>query len=399
MATAGTGTMRDGQPIAGGGWGRIGGVLRHPHHGWRAVAASQTSAGALLLGVATPLTAIGPIARLIRALAFGSGSMGIIQYRITTNGAILTALVGWAAALAAVWLLSVAIDRSAPWFGGLRDRRAATAAAVFGSSAWWLASGFAVLPALGFLQLLGLYSLVLLFVGTPLLMRPREERTSLQGLSVMAAAVALLIASLAIADAVATRSLQPTVRTAAGRVVVTGAPAIAGSRLVAPAADKSRAVAPGTAAAAAAGQSVVPASSLQALLPAQIGLFVRTTLESQSNLAAGIASSDAKATYVHDTNSFTLTIADAGAPGALATNNSVIAGEVNRVTDSGYQRSRVVGGVRITEKWSNASHGGSYSRAVAGRFTVEAQGTAPAIDTLRAAVAAIDQSRLVALDR
>lgn len=380
-------------------WRLVATLLRHPPAGWRAIAATPASPAALLIGIAAPLAAIGPVARLIRALAFGSGSMGIIQYRSSVGGAVATALVGWLLALVAVWLLALVIDRSAPLFGGVRDRTAATKVAVFASTAWWLAGGFAILPVLGLLQILGLYSLLLLFTGAPALMRSAEEKRPTAGLAVIAAAVVLVAATSALTAIVGRAGLHPTVETATGRQVVTGTPAIAGSRLVAPATDKSRAVAPGTAAAAAANQPPVAASSLQALLPARIGDFTRTTLESQSNIAAGVSSSNAKATYVAGTNSFTLAITDAGQPDALATGNSVIAGEVNRVTDSGYQRSRVVDGVRVVEKWNNADHGGSYSRAVAGRFTVEAQGTAPTIDTFKTAVAAVDQRRLAALAR
>ena len=378
-------------------WGLVTALLRHPYDGWRAIAAAPASPATLLLGVAAPFAAIGPVARLIHALAFGNGSMGIIQYRSTVGGAVATALVGWLLALVAVWVLALVIDRSAPLFGGVSDRTAATKLAVFASTAWWLASGFAILPVLGLLQILGLYSLLLLFIGTPALMHPADQQRATAGSAAAAAAVVLVAAALALTAVVGRAGLRPTVKTAAGRQVVTGTPAIASSPLVAPAADKSRAVAPGTAAAA--NQPSVAASSLQALLPAHIGNFARVTLESQSNVAAGVASSDAKATYVEGTNSFILTIADAGQPNALATGNNVIAGEVDRVTDSSYLHSRVVDGIRVVEKWNNADGGGSYSRTVAGRFTVEAQGTAPTIDTLKAAVAAVDQRRLAALAR
>lgn len=371
-------------------------LLRHPTGGWRAIARTPLSTGGMFAGIAAPLAAIGPVARLIRSLVYGSGSMGIIEYRPTTAGAILTALVGWIASLIAVALLALAIDAIAPLFGGTRDRNKAMRVAVFGSTAWWLAGGLAILPAIAWGQVLGLYSLLLLYTGTLLLMRGARERGAAQGGSSVGVAVVLAIATLVVTGAVGRSSLEPTVKTATGREVVTNAPAIPHSRLVAPANDKKHAAAPGTAAAA---NVAVPASSLQALLPGQLGSFARTTLESQSNLSAGVASANAKATYVLGTSSFTLTISDAGAPGALATSNSVIAGETNRVSDNGYQRSRVVNGVRIVEKWNDADHGGLYSRTVAGRFLVEAQGTAPSIDTLKAAVGAVDQARLAALDR
>jgi hypothetical protein len=379
-------------------WALVGHVLRHPAKGWRAVARAPVASAALLVGVAAPLAAIGPAARLVRTLIYGDGSTGIIEYRPTTAGALATALVGWAAALVAVALLALAIDLAAPLFDGTRDRARATRVAVYGSTPWWLASGFAVLPAISVLQVLGAYALLLLFNGTTLLMRGAKERGTAQGATSAVGGVVLLIATLLVTGAVGRSTLRQTVKTATGWQVVTGTPALTGVDLTAPANDKRGAVAPGIAAAAAA-RGAVPASSLQELLPVQVGPFRRTAVESQSNLSAGVASADAKATYVQGTDSFTLTISDAGTPGALATDNSVIAGEVNRVTDSGYQRSRVVNGVRTIEKWSNADHGGAFSRAVAGRFTVEARGVAPTIDTLKSAVGAVDTAKLSALAR
>jgi hypothetical protein len=322
--------------------------------------------------------------------------MGIIEYRPTVAGAAATALVGWLLSLALLAVLMLAIARLGRRFGGTGDRRQAARAAVFGSSAFLATGLFAAVPAVSFLQLLGLYSLFLLAVGAPRLMKTGEESASSFGGAVAGLALVLAIALLVVVGLVARQSLEPTVTSDGHRVVVADAPAIPHSRLSAPATSKKGAVPPGTAAAAA---GVVPASSLQVLLPMGVEGFTRTAVQSQSSVTGGVASATAAGTYVADTNSFTLTITDAGRPGALATTNSLVAGEVNRQTDSGWQRSRVIGGVRYEEKWSNADHGGSFSRTVAGRFTVEARGTAATIGTLRAAVAAVDAGRLAALAR
>lgn len=373
-------------------------LLRHPRAGWAAIDNAPTTAGALA-AMAAALAAIGPVAGLVHDMAFGRESMGIIQYRPTPTGAVVTALAGWVFSLVAALLLALAVDALAGWFGGTRNRVGALKVVCYGATPFWLAQLFGVFPATSWLQLLGLYSVPLLLAGAPRLTHVRQERALTVGASAAGLGLVLALASLVATGAVARRWVEPTVRTAQGRQVVRGVPGLAADRLTAPANDKKHAVAPGIAAASVAGNGTVAASSLQSLLPERIGAFGRTAVESQSSTLAGVATANAKGTYVAGTNSFTLAITDAGQPGALATSNSVIAGEVNRVTDTGYQRSRVVNGVRVTEKWDNADHGGSYGRTVAGRFTVEAQGTAPSIDTLRAAVASVDQTRLAALAR
>lgn len=380
----------------GAGWGSVAALLRRPHRGWRHIERAPASSIGLLVGLGVPLAAIGPAAQLVHDLVYGRSSVGIIQYRPTAGGAIVTALIGWAASLAALALLALAVGALGRRFGGDGERRAAVKVAVFGASAFFLSAAFAILPAIAFLQLLGLYSLFVLAIGAPRLMKVPVERAPSFGAAVAAVALVLAVALLLGQAWVAGRSLEPTVKSAGKRVVITGAPAIAGARLTALPNRKKDAAAPGAAVAAA---GVVPASTLQMLLPTGVGGFSRTSVQSQSTIAGGVASAQADGTYVADTNSFTLTITDAGQSSALATTNSVIAGETERRNDAGYERSRIENGIRITEKWSNADHGGSYSRTVAGRFTVEARGTAPGIETLRQAVASVDARRLAALDR
>jgi uncharacterized membrane protein (DUF485 family) len=377
---------------AGGGWGAVGAVWRRPHRGWRRIERAPGSVAGLFVTIAMPLAAIGPLAMLFHDLRYGRGRMGIIQYRPTVAGAAAPALLGWLLSLALLAVLMLAIGGLSRRFGGTGDRLPAARAAVFGSSAFFAAGLFAALPAVSFLQLLGLYSVFLLAVGAPRLMKTPDASASSFGAAVAVLAVVLAAILFVVVGLIARQTLQPTVTSEGHRIVVAGAPAIPGSKLSAPATSKKGAAPPGTAAAA----GVVSASSLQALLPTAIEGFTRTAVQSQSSVTGGVASATAEGTYVADTNSFTLTITDAGQPGALATTNSLVAGEVDKQTDTGWQRSHVVGGVRINEKWSNADHGGSFSRSVAGRFTVEARGTAPTIGTLRAAVAGVDATRLAA---
>ena len=53
----------------------------------------------------------------------------------------------------------------------------------------------------------------------------------------------------------------------------------------------------------------------------------------------------------------------------------------------------------VGETWDNAAHSGSYSTMVASRFMVSADGSAPSIDVLKHAVAAVNVGKLQAVAR
>ena len=61
-------------------------------------------------------------------------------------------------------------------FGGLADRASAFKLVVYGSTAAWVAGVFQLIPGLGLLALLGLYSLYLYYVGaTPVMRVPQDK--------------------------------------------------------------------------------------------------------------------------------------------------------------------------------------------------------------------------------
>jgi hypothetical protein len=69
----------------------------------------------------------------------------------------------------------------------------------------------------------------------------------------------------------------------------------------------------------------------------------------------------------------------------------------SKQTATGYEKTEMVGGAMVTEKWDNQSHSGSYGTMAASRFMVSAEGSAPNIDTLKQAVGSIDTGALAAL--
>jgi hypothetical protein len=78
--------------------------------------------------------------------------------------------------LGATYVLALIIDALAPTFNSQRSRIQALKLAAYSSSAGWVAGIFGLIPWIRPLEILGLYSVYLLYLGVPVLMKtPREK--------------------------------------------------------------------------------------------------------------------------------------------------------------------------------------------------------------------------------
>ncbi len=172
---------------------RVQAILLRPKQEWPVIAAEPATASSLYQGYVMPLAAIGPVATVIGAAIFGVTVPFVGTYRAPIGSAIASAVVTYALTLAGTYVLALVIDALAPQFGATQDRTEALKVAAYGSTATWLAAGFAILPPLAPLQILGLYSLYLVYTGLPVLMKAPAERTVPY---VVACVVALIVISL-----------------------------------------------------------------------------------------------------------------------------------------------------------------------------------------------------------
>jgi hypothetical protein len=379
---------------------RIKRLLTAPEAEWARIDAEPMTVRGIFTGWIVPLAAIGPIAGLIRSLLFGYGAFGI-SYRPSVTSALLTAVTLYAVALIGIYVLALIVDALAPSFGGAKNPVAAMKVVAFSWTAAWLAGIFQVIPGLWWLGLVGLYSFYLLWIGLPMLMKSPADRAA----AYVAVAIVLAIVATAVIGAVASSIswsiarpvLSADAGTVDGKLTVPGVGQVdlgkidaASKRMEAMTARMQADAANGT-------TSAVPAAALQAMLPTSIGGFTRGDLESTSGGAGGINGSRAEGRYTAGDQSFTLSVADAGAMGALATLGGALNVQSNKQTATGYEKTEMVGGAMVTERWNTDSHSGSYQSMVASRFIVAADGNAPNIDTLKQAVASIDTGKLVGL--
>ena len=168
---------------------RVKRILLTPREEWQAIDREPTPAVELYKGYIMPLTAIGPIAATLSWMAFG--------YRATFAagaGAVFAwALVLYLLSLAGVYVMALIIDAMAPNFDGTRDQLRALNVAAYSNTAAWLAGIFSLFPALSWLGVLGLYSLWLLYLGLPLLMKVPEEKAIAYTIIVIFAGVVLFL--------------------------------------------------------------------------------------------------------------------------------------------------------------------------------------------------------------
>jgi hypothetical protein len=173
---------------------RVKKILLAPKEEWAVIDTESATVSGLYTGYIIPLAAIGPIAQAIGGAVFGLYGGPFGGYRVPLTSAITGAVVLFVLALVAVYVIGLIIDALAPTFGGTRNPVQAFKVAAYSSTASWLAGVFALLPGLRVLQILGLYSLYLLYLGLPVLMKaPQDKAVGYTAVVVIAAIVVTML--------------------------------------------------------------------------------------------------------------------------------------------------------------------------------------------------------------
>ena len=173
---------------------RVRQLLLSPRTEWEVIDAEPTTPAALFTGYVMPLAAIGPVAQVIGYTLFGITVPFLGTYRVPIGSAITTAIVTYILTLIGTYVLGLIIDGLGPTFGAQRNPIQALKVAAYSSTPAWLAGVFALVPVLGWLQILGLYSVYLLYLGLPTLMKaPREKAPAYTVIVILAAIVLFMV--------------------------------------------------------------------------------------------------------------------------------------------------------------------------------------------------------------
>jgi hypothetical protein len=173
---------------------RVKRILLSPKTEWEVIDAEPATLAELYTRYIMPLAAIGPLAQLIGYSVFGISVPFIGTYRVPIGTAITQALVTYILTLAGTYVLALIIDALAPTFNGQRSQIQSLKLAAYSLTASWVAGIFSLIPGLRILTLLGIYSLYLLYLGLPVLMKtPREKAASYTAVVILAAIVLSIV--------------------------------------------------------------------------------------------------------------------------------------------------------------------------------------------------------------
>lgn len=151
-------------------------IILDPKNEWDRIAAEGGDIASIYMSWAIPLAAIPAIAGFLGATLIGLPTPGMGVIRLGFVEAAVAGVLQFAAGLALLYVVAIIIDRIVPTFGGRSDMTAAFKTAAYAWTPAWLAGFFAVIPALGFFAVLGLYSVYLLYLGLPRVMGVPQDK-------------------------------------------------------------------------------------------------------------------------------------------------------------------------------------------------------------------------------
>ncbi len=163
-------------------------LILKPAAEWDVIALEPATVRELFSRYVLILAAIPPVCATIGAIIFGYGSLWW-SFRPSPLSLVISGLIQYGLGLAGVYLMGLIIEALAPSFGGTKDRIAAMKVAAYFPTAFWLAGVFGLIPALGILTVVGLYSLYLLYLGLPKLMRVPADKALVYTTVVIIAAI------------------------------------------------------------------------------------------------------------------------------------------------------------------------------------------------------------------
>ncbi len=370
---------------------RVKNILLTPQAEWDKIATEPADVGKLYTGYVLPLVAIAAICSFIGLSIIGASAFGV-SYRVPMVPGIVSAILQIVMGLVGVYVLAMITNALAPNFGSQQDMGQAHKLAAYGSTAGFLAGVFAIFPPIAMLGILGLYSLVLIYLGLPRLMKtPEDKRVGYFATIIVIMIVVWIVIGVVVGG----------VRTAMGGM---GGPSYTFGQNSTPSPSQGEVTLPGggsvdlgefqrqaEAMQSGGGAAAVDPSRLQTQLPRSLpGGFTLTSASSSS--AMGTA--QAEGVYRSGQAELRLTVVHMGAMGALAGMAAGMNVQQNQQDADGYSRTQTIDGRVYNEEVSNS--GGSASYGVIGRgvaITAEGHGGVT-LDQARAAVETVGVQRL-----
>ncbi|HET6632147.1 MAG TPA: Yip1 family protein [Rhodanobacteraceae bacterium] len=401
---------------------RVKAILANPKTEWSVIAAEPATVKSLYLGYIMILAAIPAVFGFIENSLIGHSMLGV-HIRFGIGMGIGSMVLGWVLALVGVYVVALIVNALANTFGGQPDQTQALKTVAYAYTASWVAGIGNIIPWIGWLIILAgaIYTIYLLYLGLPHTMKcPPERATGYTVVTIIAAIVVFIVIGIIVAGVTGVGfGHNPSLSQAGGSgATVTFdkgstlgkldafSKRMEAANKAAEAAGKSgdgaqAGAAFGAAMGALAGSKApveaLATDQLKAFAPQTLNGMPRTSLAASRNAALGMQTAEVKADYGDQTGRhLRLTITDlGGASGVMGLAH--LAGESEKQTDTGYEKTYQQDGSMVHEEWDSRSKRGTFSTTIADRFTVELTGRADSMDDLKHAVASVDLQGLAAL--
>jgi hypothetical protein len=168
-------------------------LILQPWLEWKVIDAEPQTVQGLYTHYVMVLSAIPAICGFIGFSLVGVGEFGA-TYRVPMAAGVAHMVVSYVMSLGCVYVLALVIDALAPGFGGEKNLIQALKVSAFTPTPLWLAGVFSIIPSLWIIgALLSIYSLYLLYVGLPILMKTPEDKAIACVVVVIMAAIVLVV--------------------------------------------------------------------------------------------------------------------------------------------------------------------------------------------------------------
>jgi hypothetical protein len=157
---------------------RVKNILLSPRTEWPVIDAEPATVASLYTGYIMPLAAIPVVCQAIGFSLIGY-SIPFVggHYKTPIGTALISAAVMYCFTLIGVFIIALVVDALAPSFGGTKNQVQALKVVAYSYTASWVGGILSLIPALSVIGILfGLYSLYLLYLGLPVLMKSPQDK-------------------------------------------------------------------------------------------------------------------------------------------------------------------------------------------------------------------------------
>lgn len=380
---------------------RAQGLILTPTAEWQKIEPEASTVQGIYAGWLVPLAIIPAVAMFIGMTVFGIGMPGFAVVKLSMLDGAIRAVVQFLSLLGMTYVMGLVIDALATNFGGQKNPLQAFKVAAYSAVGFCLASVFQIIPALGILGILGLYSIFILHKGLPVLMKSAPDKTTGYTASVVAIMfVAWVILSVITSTLLPTTSANPFANGFPGATRSTTSSTTIeynGTKVdvdaLTRAAKQMEEAAKANDGTLTITSGAVDGEALKALLPERIGSFTRTEISTGG--AAGMGGASAK--YESGEKRLDVSLVDMGSMGALGAMAGAANVQSSTENADGYERVRNVDGRMTMEKFSRSAKSAEYGQMVASRFMLTVDGTNVNPEEVKGAFEAIGPARLEAL--